>query len=244
MNEKITFLNGQLSVRQGEGYRAGLDAVLLASAVRVRPKQSALELGCGAGTALLCAAHLNPDANFTGLEKHKEVLELARQNAQENNLQDRVRLVAGSVFSPPAAFGPDSFDHVFLNPPYFDDAKALREPKKGKDTAFIADQAKLFDWLATAHRLVRPKGFITLVQRADRLDDCLHAFAGKAGDFRILPIAPRAGEAAHRIILRARKNVKTPLTLLPPFIVHEEGRTWTPQAAAVLHGTQRLDLGS
>ncbi len=246
MTEKIAFLGGRVSVRQAKGYRAGLDAVLLASAVHVKKNQQALELGCGAGTALICAAQQNPETNFTGLEKHGDILALARQNTSENNFSDRIALHQGSVVTPPKVLRPDSFDHVFLNPPYFDDSNALRLPKAGKDTAFINDGAKLKDWIETALRLTRAKGYVTLIQRADRLSDCLNIFAGRAGDIRILPIAPRFGEAAHRIIVRARRNVKSPLVLLAPVIIHETGHKerqgWTPEAEAILTGEKRIAL--
>ncbi len=246
MPESIAFLNGHVNVHQAKGYRAGLDAVLLASALHPKAGQQALELGCGAGTALICAAHLNPGVHFTGLEKHENVFAIAQGNIADNVMKDQVDVIQGSVLSPPKTLQPDSFDHVFLNPPFFDDPKALRLPKTGKDTAFISDDAKLKDWINTALRLTRAKGYITLVQRADRLDDCLNGFRGRAGDIRILPIAPRKGEAAHRIILRARRNVKSPLVLLPPLVIHETGQkersSWTPEAEVILNGEQRIDL--
>ncbi len=246
MDENITFLCGRVTVRQAKGYRAGLDAVLLAAAIQVKPGGKALELGCGAGTALLCTAYHNPQGHFTGLEKHHEVLHIARDNIAQNAMQDRVNIIEGSVFTPPDVLRPDSFDQVFLNPPYFDDPKAIRMPKAGKDSAFVSDQAKLKDWIHTALRLTRAKGYITIIQRADRLDDCLDAVRGRAGDIRILPIAPRAGEAAHRVIIRARRNVKTPLSILPPLIihkpVHDNDRAWTEEAEAILQGDARIDF--
>ncbi len=242
MTEKVTFLDGQVMVRQAEGYRAGLDAVLLAAAVRLKPGAKALELGCGAGTALICAAHQNLQAHFIGLEKHQGVFALAQDNIAKNAMQDRVEVVQGSVANPPESLRPDSFDQVFLNPPYFDDPSAIRRPKTGKDSAFVNNGLTLRDWIDTALRLTRAKGYITLVQRAERLDDCLEGFYGRAGDIRILPIVPRAGEAAHRIIIRARRNVKTPLILLAPLVIHEHGRTWTPMADGILRGQMPINL--
>jgi len=242
MTEKVMFLDGQVTVHQAEGYRAGLDAVLLAAAVCLKPGAKALELGCGAGTALICAAHQNPKAHFVGLEKHQEVFALVQDNILENAMQDHVEVIQGSVRNPPSQLRPDSFDQVFLNPPYFDDPSALRRPKTGKDSAFVNNGLTLRDWIDTALRLTRAKGYITLIQRAERLEDCLAGFYGRAGDIRVLPIAPREGEAAHRIIIRARRNVKSPLTLLPPLVIHEHGRTWTPMADDILRGKMPIKL--
>ena len=236
MTRPAEFLGGQLKISQARGYRAGLDAVLLAGAVRLRGGQQALELGCGAGTALLCAAHLNPQARFTGLEKQGCAVQLAQANIVQNAMQNRVSIVQGDISALPQGLRPDSYDAVFLNPPFFDDPSAIRRPKAGKDAAFVNADTKLADWIGTALRLTRGRGHVILIQRADRLADCLAAFAGGAGDVRILPVMPRVGAPAHRIIVRARKNVKTPLTVLPPLVIHDQGRTFTPLADAVLRG--------
>ncbi len=242
MTRPAEFLDGQVQVRQAQGYRAGLDAVLLAAAVRLDAGQRALELGCGAGTALLCAARLNPDAAFTGLEKQEGVARLAQDNAVRNAMQGRVQVLQGDILALPEALRPDSFDAVFLNPPYFDDPAAIRRPKAGKDAAFVNSGARLADWIGAALKLTRGRGHVTLIQRAERLDACLAAFAGRAGDVRILQVLPREGAAAHRIIVRARKNVKTPLTLLPPLVLHGPGGRWTPAAEAILNGRAPVPL--
>ncbi len=242
MTPVAEFLGGQLKIEQARGYRAGLDAVLLAAAVHLKAGQNALELGCGAGTALLCAAHLNPQAGFTGLEKQPGAARLAQRNIACNAMQDRVTVVQGDVLALPGALGANSFDAVFLNPPFYDDPAAIRRPRAGKDAAFVNTDAKLADWIGAAVKMIRGRGHVTLIQRAERLGDCLAAFAGRAGDIRILPVLPRDGAAAHRIIVRARKNVKTPLTLLPPLVIHAQGRTWTPAAEAILLGRSLVPM--
>jgi len=58
-------------VRQPEtGFRAGLDAVMLAAAVP--DGATALELGAGAGTASLCLAARLPSIAITGIEIDRE----------------------------------------------------------------------------------------------------------------------------------------------------------------------------
>ena len=50
-----TFLDGRVKVSQSQdGFRSGLDAVMLAAAVPAAAGQTALELGAGSGAASLC----------------------------------------------------------------------------------------------------------------------------------------------------------------------------------------------
>jgi len=234
------FLDGVLQIAQGEGYRAGLDAVLLAASVQIPASKSALELGCGAGTALLCAAWRNHGVEFNGLEKQVHLVELTKNNIMRNQLHDRVSVVQGDVAQAVDLFGSDRFDHVFFNPPFQDNKNAGNLPAKGRDTAFVADDSALDVWIKQAVLLVKCRGFITLIHRADKVADIISLLNVSCGDIRILPIAPKVGENAHRVLVRARKDAKTAATILPPLVLHESGKRHTAAAEAILRGKQPL----
>ena len=97
--------------------------------------------------------------------------------------------------------------------------------------------------------MVRPKGSVTLIPRADRLGQMLAAIAGRLGEVIVFPLWPGPASAmgagdkpARRIILRGRKGMATPLRLLPGMVLHEVGGGFTPQAEAVLRGGQGLEF--
>src|SRR5512141_3321084 len=88
-------LGGRVILRQPvRGYRAGLDAALLAAACDAGPGSRVVEAGCGAGGALLAAAARRPGARFTGVERDPAALALARENIALNGMEDRVEAVA------------------------------------------------------------------------------------------------------------------------------------------------------
>src|SRR5512146_2679345 len=94
-------LDGRVRLRQpAKGYRAGVDAALLAAACDARPGERVVEAGCGAGAALLAAAVRRPGAWFTGLERDPATAALARRNAAENGLADRVEVIEADVAQP------------------------------------------------------------------------------------------------------------------------------------------------
>src|SRR3954453_8341278 len=91
-------LDGRVSLRQPvRGYRAGLDAALLAAACDAGPGRRVIEAGCGAGGALLAAAARRPQARFTGVERDPDALALALANIAANGMEDRVEAIAGDV---------------------------------------------------------------------------------------------------------------------------------------------------
>jgi tRNA1(Val) A37 N6-methylase TrmN6 len=235
-------LGGRLSVLQSaHGYRAGMDAALLAAACDAREGARVLEVGCGPGAALLAAAIRRPGARFTGLERDPAALDLARRNIVLNGLEASVDVLEGDVGDGFPHLGRPVFDAAFANPPFFDDPKALRAPGPAKQQAWMAEGG-LGAWTGFLLKAVREGGSITVIHRADRLADLLALLAPKAGSFQVRPIHPHADAPAKRVIVRALKTGKAPLRLLPPLVLHpREGAKHTPEAEAILRGEAGLD---
>jgi tRNA1(Val) A37 N6-methylase TrmN6 len=237
-------LGGRLRLRQRTlGYRAGLDAALLAAACDAKPGERVLDAGCGVGAVLLAAAARRPGARFTGVERDARTLALAKENIALNGMDDRVAAIGGDVAAGFRTLGLPPFDAVQANPPFFDDANTLRGPHPARKDAYIAPEG-LAAWLDFLVKAVREGGSITLVHRADRLGDILGGLASKAGSIRIRPIQPFADQPAKRVLVRAIKTGKAPLVLLPALILHDRSEAkHTAQAEAILRGEAALDWG-
>ncbi len=217
------FLNGRLRMLQPRnGYRAATDAVFLAAAVPAKTGETVLELGCGAGVALGCLLH-RVKVQATGLELQAEYAELARQNMARNGLA--AEIVQGDLTAMPAVLKAQSFDHVMMNPPFFEPARHSAPQDAGKSTAFLEGETGLEGWIHAGLKRLKPLGWLTLIHRAERLGDILAALA-PAGDIHILPLAARQGRPARRVIVQARKGAAGPLTLLAPLVLHK-GETHT-----------------
>lgn len=232
------FIGGRLILRQArKGYRAGMDALLLAAAVSALSFRKGLDAGCGVGGAMLTAASLiDHDGRLTGLEKDAAAAALAAYNVEANELAGRVNVFNGDILTPPAAML-GAFDLVFSNPPFFDDDSAIRPPSEERTAAWIAG-VPLEAWIKAMAKLCAPKGHLLVLHRADRLGDILSALEGRAGDAVIYPVRPRAGEAAKRVIICAKVGSRAPMRLLKGLDLHPqsgEGR-FTPEAEAVFTG--------
>lgn len=235
-------LNGRISLRQAaRGYRAGMDAALLAAACDAGPGARVLEAGCGPGAALLAAAARRPGAVFTGLERDPAAAVLARENVALNGLGDRVTIVEGDVQAGFRALGLPVFDAAMANPPFFDDPGAVPAPTAEKSGAWMADGG-LAAWTTFLLKAVREGGTLTLIHRADRLGDLLSLLGGKAGSFQARPVHPFADAPAKRVLVRAVKTGKAPLVLLPPLVLHErDGGKHSAEAEAILRGEAALE---
>jgi tRNA1(Val) A37 N6-methylase TrmN6 len=227
-------LGGRVRLHQpAHGYRAAIDPVLLAAVVTVAEGGQVLDLGCGVGAAALCLLARLAAVRVTGLELQPELAALARCNAALNGVADRFEVVEGSVLAPPLA--PGGFDVVMTNPPYLEATRAKSPPHAGKAAANVEGEAGLAEWIGAAVRLLAPKGRLAVIHRADRLADLLVALSErKLGAIRVLPLWPKPGRPAGRVVVTARKDARTPLELLPGLVLHRDDGRYTEAAEAVL----------
>ena len=236
-------LGGRVKLLQPtEGYRVAIDPVLLAAAVPAGAGDAVLDIGCGVGAASLCLAARVPGCRITGIETQRDLVRLAGENAARNGVVDRVAVMAGDIRSPPPRLEPGSFAHVMANPPYMEAEAASPPPLPTKAAATIEGQADLAAWVRFALAMALPRGSVTFIHRADRLEHLLAQFAGRAGGIMVLPLWSGAGKPAKRVIVHARKDVATPTRLLPGLILHEADGRFTAAADAVLRDGAALPL--
>ncbi|CAA6605553.1 Methyltransferase small domain protein [Rhodospirillaceae bacterium LM-1] len=245
-SEKFTedaLLGGRVKLLQPRnGYRAAIDPVLLAAAIPAKTGQSAIELGLGSGAAALCLLiRVAGMKQITGLEFDFGQAELARRNASLNGMQDLLRVVEGDAAHPPSEIPRNHFDHAFMNPPFLEGGRHDAPPDPGKALAHIDTKDLLAAWISMAGKLLKPKGTLTLIHRADRLDQILGALAPAFGSLTILPIWPRANENAKRVIVQATKTGRAACKLLPGLVLHD-ANDYTVEAQSVLRDAAPLDL--
>ncbi|WP_120632375.1 tRNA1(Val) (adenine(37)-N6)-methyltransferase [Ruegeria sp. EL01] len=238
------FLGGQVQLLQPlSGYRAGVDPVLLAASVPAQPGQSVLELGCGAGAAILCLAARIPGLRLTGVELQPPYADLARRNADQNRIQ--LDVVEADLNALPEDLRNRMFDHVIANPPYYRPGAHSPASDSGRSIA-LGEKTPLMDWIAVAAKRLAPRGYLHMIQKAERLPDVLSACASRLGSVEVLPLCARTGREAELVVMRARKGGGAAFRLHAPLILHEgdrhmkDGDSYTPEVSAVLRAGAAL----
>jgi tRNA1(Val) A37 N6-methylase TrmN6 len=236
-------LGGRIRLRQpAVGYRVAIDPVFLAAAVPAEPYQTILDVGCGSGAAMLCLAARVPHSRIVGLEMQRDLVRLAGDNAILNCMETRVSAMIGDLLRAPPRLSPGAFDHVMANPPYLQRGQATPSTVPDRAEATIEGEADLAAWVGFALAMTRPKGSMTFIHRADRIDALLAEIAGRAGDVVIYPLWPGPGKPAVRVLVRARKQVAGPARLAPGLVLHEPDGRLTPAAEGVLREGRGLAL--
>jgi tRNA1(Val) A37 N6-methylase TrmN6 len=242
------FLGGRLRLLQPTtGYRAGIDGVLLAATVAAEASAQVLDMGCGVGVVGLCVARRLPDVRISMVERDAGLAALARRNIERNGLAARARVIEADVLqplgaSPELAAAAGCFDHVLANPPFHVEGRgtAAADPVKAGANAMPA--GALERWVRCMAAMARPGGSATLIHRAEALPEMLGALAGRFGATVILPLHPREGQPATRVLVRAIKGSRAPLSLRPGLILHDADHSFRPPIAAVLRDGVALSL--
>lgn len=246
--EASGFLGGRLSLLQpARGHRAGTDAILLAAAA---PRESCglvLDLGAGVGAAGLAIAATRPATTIGLVEKEPDLAGLAQENLRLNGFLDRGRVYQADLLSPVSRRAAGLLDGaaalIITNPPFHDPGRVRLSPRQDKRRAHAmgdAGPAALARWIRASLALAEPGGSLILIHRPDVLPVILESLAGRAGNITILPVQPRDGALAIRVLVRARKGSRAPLVIAPALVLHQD-KTFTPEVEAMHRGAAVID---
>ena len=237
MNEKspeIHVLNHKVRLLQAEnGFRTSLDSVMLAAACRAGAGARVLDMGTGVGGAAFCLLWRVGDCHVTGVDIQKSHVDLALANTALNSAQGRADFICADIRDFQAE---DTFDHVICNPPYLEAGTYTPAASAERAVALghVSEIMTLEDWVMAGFRNLKSGGSLTIIHRADHTDKIIRAMGRKFGAVEIIPLYPKAGQAANRVIIRAIKDRKTPAILHAGLILHEESGAYTAKADAIL----------
>jgi len=240
-------LGGRLRIRQPRrGHRVGHDAILLAAATAAHSGELAVDLGAGVGAAGLAVAARVPGLRLALVEIDSGLCALASENARLNQLDDRVAVLACDVEQVDALIAAGlpagSVDRVLMNPPFHDVQRHNVSPDPRRRLAHAGAEGLLARWIGSAELLLKPQGTLTLIWRADGLDDVLGTLQPRFGNIAVMPVQPRPGAAPIRVLVRAVKGSLGSRTINHALLLNDEKGQPTDAAEAVLRAGNTLDL--
>lgn len=240
------FLGGRLRLRQlKSGHRAGHDAVLLAAATAVQAGDRVADLGTGIGVAGLSVACRVGGVDLVLVEIDPTLADLARHNAAANDIAAEVKVLdleADAAAFAACGLGPDSVDVVLMNPPFNDPARHRRSPDEARGIAHVATGTTLANWTHAARRILKSRGVLTLIWRADGIAEVLSTLAHGFGGLEILPVHGDVSGPANRILVRAVKGGRAPTQIHPALMLNDESGVPNKQVQDVLAGKGTLPL--
>lgn len=238
--QEIYVLNKRLKLLHSEkGFKTSIDSVLLAAACPAKAGDHILDMGCGVGGAGLCVLTRVKGTKLTGVEIQDDHTELAKRNAVANMMQDRCEFITSDIRDYREE---KKFNHIICNPPYLEGQSHLRSPSEEKATAMGHDDDNITvkDWVDAAHYCLKSNGSFTMIHRADKIDKIILAMGKRFGAVEIIPLWPKEGVNAKRVIIRAIKDRKSPATFHAGLVLHDSEGEYTPEAQQILRNMEQL----
>lgn len=242
MTKTIDILGKRLKLAHlPNGFITSMDSVLLAAACPAQSNDKVLDMGCGVGGAGFCLMARQPNIHLTGVDIQEEQIKLAELNADANGYKDTTNFETINVKD---LSHEKTYHHIITNPPYLKKDEHLRSAhdEKAKAMGFDDDGGTLGEWIGKAHFCLKSKGTLTLIHRADCMDDIIRIIGKRFGAIEVIPLWPKTGVNAKRVIIRAIKDRRSPATLHYGLTLHDQDGQYTMAADKILKHAEGLLL--
>lgn len=249
-NERIDDLgiNNMKIIQNPEGFCFGMDSVLLSDfAKEIKDGCTCVDLGTGTGILgiLLCAK--TALSKMIGIEIQEEVADMAKRSILLNNLDNRFRicnfnikdLLKESDREEIIQLKKEKFDYAVMNPPYKKLTTGKTNENEKKYISRHEATANLNDFIQTASKLLKDKGSLYMVHRPDRLVDVITELRkAKLEPKELKFVHPNANKAPNLILIKATKNAKPFLKVLPPLYIYQDNGKYTSEVLNIYNLVQ------
>jgi len=220
---------GLFILQRRDGFRFGMDSVLLSAFAAQKMALRVADLGTGTGVIPLLLSVRLPKAVFDAVELQAGMAEMAARSVRLNGLEERIRIHAADLRDLAGALPRASYDLVTCNPPYGRAGGTLVNPEESVRVARHEADCTVTDVARAAARLLRNGGRLCVVFPAPRMLELLDALRTvRIEPKRLQWVHDRADKPPYLLLCEGMLQAKPLLHLLPPLIVHDEAGRETP----------------
>ena len=223
-------LNGLQLIQKNEGFRFGVDAVLLSHFANVKKKHRVIDLCTGTGiVSFLMYGKYNP-SEVVGLEIQEEMVEMANRSAKLNDITDRIKFVKGDLKDKKLLDSLGRFDVVTVNPPYKLNSAGILNPNDKLAIARHEIMCNLEDVIVASRKLLKDNGSMFIVHRPERLADIFGLMRKyKIEPKRIRFVYSNPNSESKLVLIEATKNAKSFVKIEKPLYVYNESGHYTQE---------------
>lgn len=235
-------LKGIHIIQKKQGFRFGVDAVLLANFAKVKRNGTVVDLCSGTGIIPFIIKGKSQCGLVTGIEIQSEFAEMANRSSQYNKFENEVKFVKGDLKDKELLKNIGRVDVVTVNPPYkLHNSGILNEI----DRSTIARHevcCKLEDVISSARTLLKDNGRLFMVHRPERLVDILSLMRKyKIEPKRIRFVHPKPGKAPNIVLVEGQRDGGAFLKIEDPLYVHLEDNSYSKEIQD-MYNSQILDV--
>ncbi len=222
-------IRGYKIIQDNDGFKFGIDAVLLSNFVKAKRGSKICELGTGTGVISLLIHAKNPGVSIDAVEIQKDVSEMANRSILLNGVEDDIRIINGDVREIFDFLDKNSYDIVVSNPPYMSSGPGINKNDK-KAISRHEITLNVEDIFKAVSGLLNNRGRFFMIHRPNRLADIMY-YARK---YRVEPkvvryVHPKAGEAPNMVLISFTKGANPEIIMEKPLIVYNDDGSYTDE---------------
>lgn len=223
-------LKGLNLIQKKDGFKFGIDAVLLSDFAQVKKKHRVMDLCTGTGIVpFLIYGKYEPQSVY-GLEIQDDMVEMAKRSVKLNNLEGKVEFIRGDLKDTESLKKLDRFDVVTVNPPYKLNNSGILNPLDKLAIARHEILCNLEDVIAASRVLLKDNGRMFIVHRPERLADIFTLMRKyKIEPKRVKMIHPKMGKAPNIVLVEGQRDGGAYLKWDTPLYVYDENGKYTKE---------------
>lgn len=217
-------------IQKKEGFRFGVDAVLLANFAKVKNNSSVIDLCTGTGIVPFILAGKTNAKNITGIEIQEEFVEMAERSVEFNKLEERVNFINGDLKDLALLKKLPKVEVLTVNPPYKLQNSGIINLNDKNAIARHEICCTLEDVIIASRILLKDNGRMYMVHRPDRLVDIVTLMRKhKIEPKRIRMVHPSVGKAPNIVLVEGQRDGGAFLKWDDPLYVHTEDGGYTDE---------------
>ena len=222
--------NGYFIIQKQNGFKFGVDAVLLSDFAKDARSKRTLDLCTGTGIVPILLAAKTDTPHISALEIQEDMADTARRSVEYNKLENRISVQCGDLKNAVEIYGGGSFDTITCNPPYMKRGAGLLGEADEKTVARHEILCTLDDVVRVSSKLLISKGRFFMIHRPSRLTDIMYCMRQhRIEPKRLRLVCPMEGKAPNLVLVEGMKDGGGELKLLPPLYVHNTDGTYTDE---------------
>lgn len=225
--------NGLKLIQKKDGFRFGVDAVLLANFATIKENTNVIDLGTGTGVVPLLLYAKSKAAKIVGVEIQEHLVDMAKRSVLLNNAQEKVEIINGDIKTL-EHFGKGSFDVVTTNPPYTKLNSGIRCTDIAKDISRHEILCSLEDVIKTSSRLLKIGGNFAMVHKPERLADLICLMR----QYKIEPkylqfVHPYPNKKPNILLVKGVRGGGADLKIMAPLYVYDENMNYSKEINSI-----------
>lgn len=222
-------------IQKTDGFCFGIDSVLLSDfSKNIKKNSEILDLGTGTGILGFLLIAKSNIKKVVGIEVQKEIADMANRSIKLNNLESKFEIVNSNIKDLDKILPIDYYDAIVSNPPY----KQVDSGKVNENLIKLISrheiEASLQDFIKVSFKMLKDKGTLYMVHRAERLVDILSEMRlNKMEPKRIRFVYSNYESESKLVLIEAVKNGKPFLKTEKPLYIYNNDGSYTNEVLKI-----------